>query len=392
MSLHVAHLPDLHFGFSRLARRTKDGSQNQREADVQRANLLIADILCEERPDVAVAPGDFLDSTRISTPALLGAQEFCRRLREAGIPLLIVGGNHDHVRSPIPPMLVLMRREGAHVCLEQDTLDLAGARWHLVPYRSIEEGRRPGSFLQEFDFSTEVPNILVAHASVEGYTFREDPVEMPSWWVEDERFALVCLGHIHHRQRLGETRAFYAGCSERAHFGERDETPGFYLHRLEGDRLETREVVLAEEAQRRGFALTPRPMLQWKVEAEGKSLEDLDAHVRRLLDGGVEGALGKLVISNASAALNRSRLRLDWQERFAQAGGFDLEIVTHTRRVGELLDVEFAAPPVNLAEAFAAFLGEQSFDSEQERKRLAELGREVLAAARERLDAAEDRA
>lgn len=396
MTLRIAHLPDLHFGHSHLSKRTPDGSQNQREADFSRANLAIARYLAElpiaKRPQLAIGPGDMFDATRISTPALLGARRFCRILTEAGIELVVIGGNHDQVESPIPPMLEVLREDGADIYLQQATIERQGVRLHLVPFRTIARAGKAGSYYEEFDLSDKLPNVLVAHASVEGYNFREDPVEIESWWVEDGSFDFCLLGHIHDRQQLGETNAFFSGASERAHFGERKQVPGFYLHTLDGKGklTETAEITLAEIATALGEQHLPRPMLELRLDSEGKTLEEVDAEVRKWIAGtDVTEAMAKIVVTNVPAVFSRSHLRADWRVAFADAGGFDIDVQALTRRVGELTDVEFAAPPVDLAEAFAVFLGEQDFPSDVERDAMAGLGASVLASAREKLSALE---
>jgi DNA repair exonuclease SbcCD nuclease subunit len=394
MPTTIAHLADLHFGFNQLSKRTEDGSQNQREADFERAALLAGRYITEElRPDLTVVAGDVTHATRISTPGLRGARHFCHLHRDAGIPLVISPGNHDHVQSPVPPMIVLLQDDGAIVHLDQTALDIAGVRLHLVPFRSLERGLRGGGWLDEFEFSGEQPNILVAHGSVEGFNFRQDEVEIPSWWIEDDRFALICLGHIHERQRLGETRAFYSGALERLNFGERNEVPGFYVHSLDdaGVLISSREVTIAELAERYEVPFTPRPMLQWKINAADLTLEELDEQVRAEITdpAKVDGAMAKLVVSNVSAAFTRESYRKNWLALFSEAGGLDLEPKVHTSAVESLLgDGDFAAPPVDLAEGFADFMGEQEL-VDDDRAALVALGREILSAAHEMLIASE---
>lgn len=384
--IRVAHLADLHFGFSQLSKRTPDSSRNQREADVERAALVIADYLADDvKPDIVVVSGDLQDATRISTPGLMGERHFCRRLKD--LPLIVIGGNHDHVESPIPSMLEVLRKDGADIYLEPATVDIAGARLHLMPFRALARLNRADAEPYEFDFSETLTNILVAHASTEGYSFRDEPVEIPARWVEDERFAACLLGHIHEPRQIKGTNAFYAGAVERLDFGERGMNPGFYLHTFSGRKLTSSEFITVESlAKKAGIELTPRPMRQIVVEAEGKTLEEIDAEVRSELDSpDIRGSIIKLLVHNVSAAFAKSHLKPDWQKVFQAGGGLDLDISAPTRLVGELLDVEFAAPPIHLAEAFTAFLREQEFSTDAERDELIELGTQALDHARDRL-------
>ena len=163
--------------------------------------------------------------------------------------------------------------------------------------------------------------------------------------------------------------------------------PGFYLHTFtDGKLVESRFVTVAELARDAGVELTPRPMHQIVIEAEGKTLEEIDTKARaRLTSPDIRGSIVKLLVHNVSAAFAKSHLKPDWQGVFQAADGLDLDISAPTRLVGELLDVEFAAPPVHLAEAFGAFLSEQEFTSDAERDELIEMGTQALDRARDRL-------
>lgn len=388
-TIKVAHLADLHFGFNQMKKRTPDGSRNQREEDVERAAMVVADYLADEsKPDLIVVAGDMQNATRISTPGLIGERRFCRRLKS--FPLVVIGGNHDHIESPVPSMLEVLRQDGVDLYFEAAFLDIAGVRLHLMPFRALAQLKKNTSeeeIKYEFDFSETLPNILVAHGSTEGYSFRDEAVEIPAKWIEDDRFAACLLGHIHDPQQLKGTRAFYAGAIERQDFGERSIEPGFYLHTITSGKLASSEFITIKAlAEAKGIKLTPRPMFQISIESDNKTLEEIDALVRKELNRPrINGAIVKLLVHNVSAAFNKSHFRLDWQTLFTANGGLELDISAPTRRVGELLDIEFSAPPVHLGQAFAAFLREQEFEDEKEQDILIELGMKSLDRARDRL-------
>ena len=263
----IAHLADLHLGYSQLGRLTPNG-QNQREADFERAALACADYVIAARPDLALIAGDTLHDTRVSNTGLNGAVEFFARLQEAGIRTVVIGGNHDEAGAPGRfNALHLLRRHGVELYLEQASVDIAGVRLHLVPFQVLARSLRQRGELAAFDFSAELPNVLVAH----GYTMAPgmpsppEEVMLPDFWLTEPRFDLVCLGHIHrHFQVPGLTKVFYAGAVERRDFGERDETPGFWMHELAADGALSSTSVSVESL---GVELTPRPMLQYEIEA-----------------------------------------------------------------------------------------------------------------------------
>lgn len=384
MALRIAHLADLHLGYAQFALRTPQG-QNLREHDVQRAALAAADLICDElRPDLALVAGDLGHMTRISNTALDGALAFCARFRAAGIPLVVIGGNHDHAEGEgSHSMLELLRHQGARVFLEQATLDIADARLHLVPFRALSRQLAGRGELAPFDFDPSRPNILVCHGAAQAAGIAPEEVTIPRDWLSDRRFALCALGHIHQHRQLSE-RVFYAGAIERLGFGERNETPGFWLHTLhpEGG-LQSQSHMLASL----GLALTPRPMLQQSFDGSGQTLEELDAAVRALLDRSLDGALVRLIVSGVSAAFSRSRLRQEWGAAFRQAGAAHLEVVTELRAVAEALAETTQLTPAlpDLRTGALAFIGGQEFADDAERELTLRLAGEVLDEAREKL-------
>lgn len=381
MSIRIAHLADLHLGFNAFTLRTPEG-QNRREADFEAAALAAVELITNElKPDVVVVAGDALHDTRVSTRGISGAIVLCQRLAAAGLSPLVIGGNHDHADGERSfSMLELLRHAGADVHLEQATVERAGTRLHLVPFRSLARAARGRGELAPFEFATDKPNLLVAHAACEAPGIVPEEVMVPSDWLGDPRFRLCMLGHIHRRQQVAE-RAFYPGATERLNYGEREYTPGFLLHELADDgSLATREL----DTESFAGPHLPRRMLSEAIDAGEITLEQLDARARGFLAGDVEGALARLTVTNVPALFLRSRLRHDWQEAFTAAGGLHLDVVAHSRRVSELLDIEFTKPPVDLPSAFGEFLSEQELAAD-EREQIAALAAEVIAAAREKM-------
>jgi DNA repair exonuclease SbcCD nuclease subunit len=306
-------------------------------------------------------------------------------LHAAGLPVVIIGGNHDEA-SAVDRFnaLHLLQRHGVKLYLEQTALDIAGVRLHLVSFQVLARFLRQRGAVAPFDFAQTTPNVLVAH----GYTVTPglfsppEEVNLPDFWVTDPRFDLVCLGHVHqHLQLPGLPKVFYSGSVERRNFGEVNETPGFWIHDLAADGQLTSQSITVESL---GVPITPRPMLQYEIEARELSTDALNERVQALLSTeAMRGAMVRIILNNVSAELDRSRIRAQWQRAFRAADGFYLDIEAQTRRVLELMDVKFAAPPVNIGESFQEFLSQQQYESESERAAVMTLGEEVMTAAHE---------
>jgi exonuclease SbcD len=388
VALRIAHLADLHLGYAQFSLRTPDG-QNLREADVQRAALAAAELICaEEKPDLAVVAGDLGHMTRISNSALDGALAFCERFRDAGIPLIVIGGNHDHAEGEASrSMLELLRHAGATIVLDQQTIEVAGACLHLIPFRVLSRAACGRAEVSAFEFSAELPNILVAHAATQAPGIAPEEVVIPREWLNDKRFSLCLLGHIHQHRQLNP-RAFYAGAVERLGYGERNETPGFWIHTVhpEGG-VESQSISIASL----GVPLTPRPMQQHHLDGSGKTLEELDRAARALLDDKIPGALIRLVVCGVTAAFSRSRLRQEWADAFREAGAAHLDVVTEMRSVAEALrETEgVTVQTTDLRQGALAFINEQDFQADAERELTLLLAGEVIDEAREKLAALE---
>jgi len=190
------------------------------------------------------------------------------RLSEAGIPTLLLVGNHD-----VAPAV-----GRAHTVQEYKTLavpniyvadkidlwgpDLLGLPLQIltVPWISrnalMTREQSAGKSIDEIlaviegkvsaaiehlisEADPSLPLILSAHASVQGARFGSERTVMlgqelvlSGSIVNDPRLDYVALGHIHKHQNLTQDRhppVVYAGSIERIDFGEAGETKGFVL-------------------------------------------------------------------------------------------------------------------------------------------------------------------
>jgi DNA repair exonuclease SbcCD nuclease subunit len=382
----IAHLSDLHIGFSHLNYRDQSG-RNQRQVDFERAALAAADHLVGAEPDIAVVAGDLLHETNMYPAAMTGAVSFCERLREAGIPLVAIGGNHDEAESPgrYNGLRFLAAHTGLDLHLDQSHLDIAGVRLHLVSFRVLSRAQGGRGELEPFQFSEDVPNVLVAHGYAPGEGVPEIPegmeTEIPLEWLLDPRFSLSLLGHIHHHGQIMPS-VFYAGSTERRNFGEASERPGFWIHELDGGALRGSESVFIDELA----SDLPRPMIDRDIDTSGLTVRELDEEVLNIFDEiEAEGAMLRIALHNVNAELDRSRSQSSWEREFRRRGGFHFEATVRTRRVEELLSIEFAPKPADVAKGFLDFMAEQEFGDAEERKELLGVAGQVMSEARDRL-------
>lgn len=381
----VAHLADLHLGYSHLASRTDD-NRNQRQVDFEQSALTVARYLAEQKPDLVLVAGDLLHDTNMYPAALAGAVRFCRILQEAKIPLLAIGGNHDEAEAEgrYNGLLFLQEHADLQLLLRQDPVDIKDLRIHPVSYRIISRSARSGESLKPFQWSSEKANILLAHGYAAGEGVAPLPegsdIEIPQAWLEDSRFAACLLGHIHTHKKISE-RSFYAGSLERRNFGESSEEPAFWIHNIEeGALVESTSVKVSDLSED-----LPRPMIDLQVDAQDLSLRELDEKILELFDErSLQGTMMRIKLREASSEIDKRSAAQSWEKEFRRRGGMFFEAVVETREIAEALGVQFSGPPQDIRKGFLDFLQQSGA-----RQELLPLAEEALEEAQERIIAQE---
>lgn len=385
----IAHLADLHIGFSHLGHRDPSG-RNIRQVDFERAAMLAAARVVQAEPDLCVVAGDLLHDTNMYPSALSGAVRFCREITDAGIPLLAIGGNHDEAEGQgrYNGLRFLESHAGLELHLDQGQLDHGEVRLHLVSFRVLSRAFGGRGEIEPFQWAKDRANVLVSHGYAPGRGVPQIPegtdIEIPAEWLSDPRLALAMLGHIHHHGEIAD-RVFFAGSTERRNFGEAAEEPGFWIHEVGPEGLRSSESVLISSL---GDGSLPRPMIDERVETSGMTVRELDQAIQKLfMAHDLDGAMMRVALENVSPDLDRARSTAAWEKEFRRLGGLHFEATVRTRQVQELLSVEFAAAPDDISKGFLDFLGAQELGEEKD-ELLREAG-EVMAEARDRLIAQE---
>ncbi len=198
---------------------------------------------------MVVHGGDLLYRSRVPASLVYRALQPLLRVADAGVPVLLVPGNHERSAIPYPllsihPGLHVFRRPSTFV-IERRGLRVAFAGFPYAPnvrqafpallnataYRQVEADAR----------------VLCIHHCVEGavcgpapgHVFRDgDDVVQTRDLPHD--VAVVLCGHVHRHQVLRRdlrgrplnAPVIYAGSIERTSFAERDETKGWVMATL----------------------------------------------------------------------------------------------------------------------------------------------------------------
>ena len=269
--MKIVHLADTHLGLAAFNRVDPETGMNLREQLIYDNFLAAVDRIIAMRPDALVHAGDLFHQVKPKPRAYTTALDALSRLHDAGIPMVVVAGNHSmaKTRYTASPFEVLerggYRASDLYVAHHNRyrRVELGDTVFHLIPNMLEAEGYRRAFEGIEFAGGT---NVLVTHglASIlkdrRLHTVAEHELDAT---ILSDRFDYIALGHFHGQVQVADN-AWYSGSLEHCNYGEIAEkkgglgvnlasgevehielprTPMFSLGRINCDGLSAREVV-----------------------------------------------------------------------------------------------------------------------------------------------------
>ena len=262
----LLHFADLHIGMENYGRLDPATGVNRRVLDFLRRFDELIDYGLEREVDLVIFAGDAY-KRRAPNPTYQRAfARRVKRLADAGVPVVLLVGNHDLpamvqrassvdiFRTLDVPNVIVGRDERVHTIeTRRGPVQVA-----TVPYpvrqRLLAHDEYRGLSIKELDealqdivtkniqalaaqLTPEVPAVLAAHLSISGATYGSersvmigrDAVVLKSA-LADPSWDYVALGHIHKHQSLNDGAyppIVYAGSLERIDFGEEGQPKGF---------------------------------------------------------------------------------------------------------------------------------------------------------------------
>ncbi|MGE3799322.1 MAG: exonuclease SbcCD subunit D, partial [Thermomicrobiales bacterium] len=99
--IRIAHLADTHLGYSAFSKVHPESGRNQRAVDIEQSfQAAVSDILSRE-VDLVLHAGDVFHHTRPSWSTMTHFLVQMRRFESAGIPVVVIAGNHDTPRMRV---------------------------------------------------------------------------------------------------------------------------------------------------------------------------------------------------------------------------------------------------------------------------------------------------
>jgi len=271
--ISLIHTADIHFGMENYGKIDIKTGIHSRLLDFEKALNFCIDVAIDKKVDAFLFSGDAY-KTAHPTPTQQKLLMHCLlRLYKAGIPVVMIVGNHDNPLSfgkahsfeifgdiPLEGFHLIAKPELLTLATKNGPLQIVGIPWptrntlslktknlalspdHITQYISQAVAAIIQDFAQKLD--PTIPSVLASHMTVSSGVFSgsekraiygNDPILLPSQ-LAIEPFDYVALGHLHRYQNLnknGYPAIVYSGSIERIDFGERKEPKGFCLVHVE---------------------------------------------------------------------------------------------------------------------------------------------------------------
>jgi DNA repair exonuclease SbcCD nuclease subunit len=231
--MKLIHIADTHLGLAAFNRLDPDG-MNLREKQVYDNFLSAIDTIIHHKPDVLVHAGDLFDTVKPKTRAYTTVLEALERLHAAGIPLVIIAGNHSMVKtryttSPFEVLTYHPSEITAAYRFRYERVEYGDTMFHLIPNMLRAEDYRTA--YDAVEFSPSHHNVLVTHGLATAIkdkrlaTVAEHELDDT---ILSDKFDYIALGHYHRQVQITDN-AWYSGSLEYLTYGEITDTKGGLL-------------------------------------------------------------------------------------------------------------------------------------------------------------------
>ena len=369
----IFHIADTHIGYSAYRKLDEATGLNQREVDTYEAFRQFVDYAVAEKPDLIVHAGDLFDSVRPTNRAISFVLDQLLRLSAAGIPFVVISGNHETPRlketGSVFSLFEHIPKVHAVYGDKYELLEVDGVRIHAIPHCDDIAGEKEKMLLNN-DGSGTGFNIALLHTSVYGagkQTFLMDEFNEQLITIHDmANFDYLALGHYHKYTRVRDD-TYYAGSTERFSFNEVGDAKSFL------------EVILKEDG---GREVTFHELRARKMEdLEPVVCTNLDAHeiksaiTDRIQESNPRDKVVRLKVLDMPLSVYHS-LDFDELKRLTREA-VHFEIKYEFRRDKEVLAAEHHTFR-SLHTEFEHFMGKYSVTADIDKDRLKELGLQYM--------------
>jgi DNA repair exonuclease SbcCD nuclease subunit len=245
--MRVAAMGDAHLGRTYYPITTTSGV-NQREFDFEQAFEAAVDLALAQKPELVLWLGDIFDHPRPTYRSFRVAQRGLARIRDHGLAVVVISGNHDTPRLPgtgSPYSALADNFPEFHFAhrLAYERVEFPGLVVHAVPQMLTVEATLAALDEADRRRSGTATNLLITHPRLTQLQPRHadiNEIEVDAGRLQSD---LVLLGHYHAYARVSDGM-WYAGSTDTFSFADDPERPkGLVL--LDTDSGECRHVPLS---------------------------------------------------------------------------------------------------------------------------------------------------
>lgn len=344
--MKIVHLADSHLGFSSYSRLDEHG-RNRIEEMVYSGFDQVVDKIIKLRPDAVVHAGDVFHHVRPKIRPLVVFQKNLLRLRDEGIPVIIISGNHDAPKSysQTSPFRLFEGLRDVQIAqrYKYERFEVADCHFHCIPF-CIDAG----DYVSEFErIERKGRDILVMHGLVESLSNKKmrsvGEHELSDSLLKND-FDYIALGHYHGQAQISEN-AWYSGSVEYFNFGEAHDRKGLLLLDSETGRTES-------------ISVRPRYMIDHQpIDCDGLMSEQIAECLMELCqEDDLRNRMVRITLKNVNRAAYRS---ID-QTRLSRLGAAALYFKIKAEFSDEEEQIQRPVDRRALDDEFSFFLEEES--------------------------------
>jgi exonuclease SbcD len=229
--MRFVHIADTHLGLAAFNKLDPESGINLREKLIYDNFSASIEEIIALKPDALVHAGDLFDRVKPKTRAYTTVLGVMDRLKEEGIPFVVISGNHSmpKTRYTTSPFAVLEFHSGqfhAAYRYRYKRVELGDVMFHLIPNMLNVADYRTA--YDEIRWSATHQNVLVTHGLASTLHDRRLMTvaehELDTTLLSAD-FDYIALGHFHDQRQIADN-AWYSGSLEFCTYGEIHDTKG----------------------------------------------------------------------------------------------------------------------------------------------------------------------
>jgi DNA repair exonuclease SbcCD nuclease subunit len=390
--MKLIHIADTHLGLAAFNRLDPESGMNLREKQIYDNFLSAVDTIIEAKPDALVHAGDLFDTVKPKTRAYTTVLEALERLHAAGIPFIVIAGNHSMVKtryttSPFEVLTYHHSRIYAAYRFRYEHVEIGDTVFHLIPNMLRSEDYRVA--YDQVEIVKGRHNVLVTHGLASSIkdkrlaTVAEHELDST---ILSERFDYIALGHYHRQVQITDN-AWYSGSPEYMAYGEIADTKGGLIVDLDHQSVKVPSAMLSPESSSHGcreyhdirhFDLPKTPMIDLgTIPCEGVPVGDITVEIiARITDRCIPPlSMVQVTLDGMSREHGKG---IDLKELAGiKEKLLDLKIRSGTKDKGEISPMQQDVKAIDYLKEFSSFVGKQQMSARQ-REYVAECGLDLL--------------